>query len=82
MWLWFMYFIMLPAQALSYAEGTPLLLPQQLESSAAAVKVLLGDSFEHVLGQLDVSVFVFFVRVSISSSEPIGRQRWATCRPL
>ena len=47
-------------------ETSPFLLPQQFQRTASAVKVLLGNGLEHLLGELHVSVFVVVVRVSAS----------------
>lgn len=35
---------------LSYAEATPFLLPEQLQSSFGSIEIFLGDLLEHVFG--------------------------------
>lgn len=49
------------------SEASPLFFPQQFERSSLTVKILLWDSFQHCFWQLDVSVFVGIVRVSVTN---------------
>jgi hypothetical protein len=57
------HLVVLPAQTLCDAQTSPLVFPQQLEGAARAVEVVLGDGFEHLLGQLHVAVLVVVVVV-------------------
>jgi len=52
------------ASHLSDAEGAPLVFPQKLQGTLGRVVVVLGDGFEHGLGQLHMAVFVLAVRVA------------------
>ena len=56
------------AAYLGDAERAPLFLPQQLQGASAAVKVLLGYGLEHLLRELDVTVLVLLVRISVGAS--------------
>jgi hypothetical protein len=47
------------------SQGPPLLLPQQLQSAFRRVVVVLGDSLEHSLGQLYMTVLVVAVAVPV-----------------
>ena len=60
-----MHLVVLPAQTLCDAQTSPLVFPQQLEGASRAVKVVLGDSLEHLLGELDVAVLVVIVVVPV-----------------
>lgn len=68
-WLRLVDLVVLPAQTLCDAQTSPLVFPQQLESASCAVEVVFGDSLEHLLGQLDVTVFVVVVVVSLSAQD-------------
>lgn len=61
------HFIVLPAQTLCDAQTSPLVFPKQLEGAARAVEVVLGNGFEHLLGQLHVAVFVVVVVVPVDA---------------
>lgn len=58
-----MHLVVLPAQTLCDAQASPLVFPQQLEGASRAVKVVLGDGLEHLLGELDVAVLVVIIVV-------------------
>ena len=49
---------------LSDTHLSPLLLPEKLQGPLASVMVLLWNSLEHGLWELDVSVLILVVRVS------------------
>jgi hypothetical protein len=57
------HLVVLPAQTLCNAQASPLVFPQQLEGASRAVKVVLWDGLEHLLGELDVAVFVVIIVV-------------------
>ena len=57
------HLVVLPAQTLCDAQTSPFVFPQQLEGASRAVKVVLGDGLEHLLGELDVTVLVVIVVV-------------------
>jgi hypothetical protein len=57
------HLVVLPAQTLCDAQTSPLVFPKQLEGAARAVEVVLGDGFEHLLGQLHMAVLVVVVVV-------------------
>ena len=44
---------------LSNPESSPLFLPQEFQSSLGGVKVVHGDFLQHILGKLNMAVFVF-----------------------
>ena len=62
-WLWLVHLVVLPAQTLCDAQTSPLVFPQQLEGASRAVKVVLGDGLEHLLGELNVTVLVVIIVV-------------------
>lgn len=62
-WLWLVHLVVLPAQTLCDAQTSPLVFPQQLEGASRAVKVVLGNGLEHLLGELNVTVLVVIIVV-------------------
>lgn len=48
---------------LSNAKSSPFLLPQELESTLGGIVVVFGNSLEHGFGELNMTVFIFAVRV-------------------
>lgn len=60
-----MNLIVLPPQTLRDAQSSPLVLPQELQRTPCAVEVVLWYCFEHLFGELDVSIFVVVVAVPI-----------------
>lgn len=62
-WLRLVDLVVLPAQTLCDAQASPLVFPQQLEGASRAIKVVLGDGLEHLLGELDVAVLVVVIVV-------------------
>jgi len=63
-WLWLMNFVVFPSQTLRDSKRSPLLFPQKLQRLANAVKVFFGYNLEHLLRELNMTVFVIFVRVT------------------
>lgn len=48
--------VVLPSKTLGDAQASPLFLVEDLEGSGFGIKVVLGYSFEHVLGEHNVPV--------------------------
>jgi len=46
------------------SDGTPFLLPEQLQGSGRLIMILFGDCFEHGLWELDMTVFKVIIGVS------------------
>lgn len=67
-WLGLVHFIMLPPQTLCDAQSSPLVFPQQLQCASGAIEVVLGYRLEHLLGQLNVTVLVMVVVISVKQS--------------
>lgn len=67
-WLGLVHFIMLPPQTLCDAQSSPLVFPQQLQCASGAIEVVLGYRLEHLLGQLNVTVLVMVVIISVKQS--------------
>lgn len=63
--------VMLPAQTLSDAYTPPLLLREQAKSAAViGIEEILGDHLEKRLGEDDVTIFVFFIRIALRVVNP------------
>lgn len=53
-------------------NASPLLFVQQLQGALGRVVVVLRNDLQHGLGQLDVAVFVFIIRVSVKQVRLAG----------
>ena len=69
-----MHLVVLPAQTLCDAQASPLVFPQQLEGASRAVKVVLGDGLEHLLGELNVTVLVVIIVVPARTHVIVSRR--------
>lgn len=64
------------------SQTSPLVLPEQLQGASAAIKVVLGNGFEHLLGKLHVAVFELIVIVSAREISTQYLQAIITCRGM
>lgn len=59
-----MNFIVFPSETLCNAKSSPFILPKKLQGAFSRIVVIFGNGLEHGLGELDVTVLIFAVRVS------------------